>query len=31
VTAVFTAIAALVAAGVVLRWLPGRRQSVPHH
>ncbi|SFD85892.1 MFS transporter [Blastococcus tunisiensis] len=25
VTAVFTAVAALVAAGVVLRWLPGRR------
>jgi predicted MFS family arabinose efflux permease len=28
VTAVFTAIAALIAAGVVLRWLPGRRRVV---
>jgi hypothetical protein len=28
VTAVFTAIAALIAAGVVLLWLPGRRRDV---
>jgi len=28
VTAVFTAIAALIAAVVVLRWLPGRRGDV---
>jgi EmrB/QacA subfamily drug resistance transporter len=28
VTAVFTAVAALVAAGVVLLWLPGRRRDV---
>ncbi|HET6393501.1 MAG TPA: MFS transporter, partial [Blastococcus sp.] len=29
VTAVFTAIAALVAAAVVLAWLPGRRRPLP--
>jgi EmrB/QacA subfamily drug resistance transporter len=29
VTAVFTAVAALVAAGVVLLWLPGRRRQAP--
>jgi MFS family permease len=28
VTAVFTAVAALIAAGIVLRWLPGRRRDV---
>jgi hypothetical protein len=25
---VFTAVAALIAAGIVLRWLPGRRRDV---
>ncbi|SOD94340.1 MFS transporter [Blastococcus haudaquaticus] len=29
VTAVFTAIAALVAAAIVLRWMPGRRRDEP--